>query len=75
MPPATAADLGIRRDEIHEARKLRDAESAEPGLIRRALPVPPVFPQSKTPPFERGFMLSKSLFCLVEPRGVEPLTS
>ena len=23
--PATAADLGLRRDEIHEARKLRDA--------------------------------------------------
>lgn len=26
--PATAADLGIRRDEIHEARKFRDAASA-----------------------------------------------
>lgn len=35
--PATAADLGLRRDEIHEARKLRDAERAEPGLIRRSL--------------------------------------
>lgn len=23
---ATAADIGIRRDEIHDARKLRDAE-------------------------------------------------
>ena len=23
---ATAADLGLRRDEIHEARKMRDAE-------------------------------------------------
>ncbi|PJN95119.1 hypothetical protein CNY89_10365 [Amaricoccus sp. HAR-UPW-R2A-40] len=23
--PATAADLGLRRDKIHEARKLRDA--------------------------------------------------
>lgn len=34
---ATAADLGLRRDEIHEARKLRDAEREEPGLIRRAL--------------------------------------
>lgn len=33
----TAADLGIRRDEIHEARKFRDAETAEPGLISRAL--------------------------------------
>ncbi len=34
---ATAADLGLRRDEIHEARQLRNAEKAEPGLIRRAL--------------------------------------
>lgn len=34
---STAADLGIRRDEIHEARRLRDAETAEPGLINRAL--------------------------------------
>lgn len=33
----TAADLGIRADEIHEARKLRDAEKAEPGLAERAL--------------------------------------
>jgi hypothetical protein len=33
----TAADLGIRRDEIHEARRLRDAEAASPGLIRQAL--------------------------------------
>lgn len=29
--PATAADLGLRRDEIHEARKLRDAERAANG--------------------------------------------
>src|SRR5690625_1620483 len=35
--PATAADLGIRRDEIQEARKLRDAERESPGLIDRAL--------------------------------------
>lgn len=33
----TAADLGIRRDEIHEARRFRDAEAAEPGLIARAI--------------------------------------
>ena len=31
----TAADLGLRRDEIHEARKLRDAEAAEPGIVAR----------------------------------------
>jgi hypothetical protein len=33
----TVADLGLRRDEIHEARKLRNAEAAEPGLTERAL--------------------------------------
>jgi hypothetical protein len=31
------ADLGMRSKEIHEARKLRDAEAADPGLIRRSL--------------------------------------
>ena len=34
---ATAADLGLNRREIHEARLLRDAEAADPGLIRRTL--------------------------------------
>lgn len=33
----TTADLGIRRDEIHEARKLRDAEAADPGIVQRAI--------------------------------------
>ena len=37
MPPAIAADLGLRRDEIHEARQIRDAEAADPGVVRRAL--------------------------------------
>jgi hypothetical protein len=35
--PATASDLGISRKEIHEARQIRDAEVAEPGIARRAL--------------------------------------
>jgi hypothetical protein len=35
--PATAADLGLRRDEIYEARRLRDAERAEPGLAQQAV--------------------------------------
>jgi hypothetical protein len=34
---ATAADLGLNRREIHEARLLRDAEAADPGLVRRTL--------------------------------------
>jgi hypothetical protein len=33
----TAADIGLRRDEIHEARKLRDAEKADPGKAERTL--------------------------------------
>jgi hypothetical protein len=35
--PATAADLGLRRDEIHEARKLRDAELASPGIVETTI--------------------------------------
>jgi hypothetical protein len=35
--PATAADLGLSRKDIHEARQIRDAESAHPGIVREAL--------------------------------------
>jgi hypothetical protein len=35
--PATAADLGLRRDQIHDARLIRDAEAADPGIVRRTL--------------------------------------
>lgn len=34
---ATASDLGLRRDEIYEARRLRDAEAADPGVIERTV--------------------------------------
>lgn len=34
---ATAADLRLRRDQIHEARQFRDAETADPGIVRRTL--------------------------------------
>lgn len=34
---STAADLGIRRDAIHNARQIRDAELASPGLAQQAL--------------------------------------
>lgn len=33
----SASDIGIGRKDIHEARQFRDAEQAEPGLIRRSL--------------------------------------
>lgn len=35
--PATSADLGLRRDQIHDARLIRDAEVVDPGLVRRTL--------------------------------------
>jgi hypothetical protein len=33
----TAADAGLDRKEIHDARKLRDAEAKEPGIVERAI--------------------------------------
>ena len=33
----TSADLGLRRDQIHDARLLRDAEEVDPGIVRRTL--------------------------------------
>jgi hypothetical protein len=33
----TASDLGLRHDQIHDARLIRDAEAAEPGIVRRTL--------------------------------------
>ena len=34
---ASTADLGLRRDQIHDARQLRDAEADNPGIIRQTL--------------------------------------
>ena len=33
----TSAQIGVRRDEIHEARMFRDAERESPGVIQRAI--------------------------------------
>lgn len=33
----SAADIGLSRKDIHEARNLRDAEAEEPGFIRKTL--------------------------------------
>lgn len=33
----TAADLGISRKDIHEARILRDAEKTDPGIVKRTI--------------------------------------
>lgn len=35
--PSTAADIGISRKEIHEARIIRDAEVAQPGIVRQTI--------------------------------------
>lgn len=32
---ATAADLGLARKDIHEARQIREAEEAHPGIRKR----------------------------------------
>lgn len=34
---ATASNLGLRHDQIHDARLIRDAEAADPGIVRRTL--------------------------------------
>jgi hypothetical protein len=34
---ARAADIGLSRKTIHEARQIRDAEEAYPGIVRRVL--------------------------------------
>lgn len=33
----TAADIGLRRDEIQDARQLRDADLAEPGIVEKTI--------------------------------------
>jgi len=33
----TAVSIGLRRDQIHSARRLRDREAKEPGFIRRTI--------------------------------------
>lgn len=33
----SAADIGLSRKDIHEARIIRDAEKVDPGVIRRTI--------------------------------------
>src|SRR4029077_4239454 len=35
--PLTAAEAGFKRKVIHEARKVRDAEDENPGIVRKTL--------------------------------------
>ncbi len=34
---ATAADIGLSRKEVHEARQIRDAEKAQPGIVSKTV--------------------------------------
>src|SRR4051794_24490873 len=34
---ATIPDIGLSRKQIHEARQIRDAEQADPGIVGRAI--------------------------------------
>ncbi|MBX4966862.1 hypothetical protein [Rhizobium binae] len=34
---ATVEDIGLSRKDVHEARQIRDAEAADPGIVRRTL--------------------------------------
>jgi hypothetical protein len=35
----TSADIGLTRKDIHEARIIRDAETTDPGIVRRTVDV------------------------------------
>ena len=35
--PATVSDLGLTRQQVHEARQIRNAEAVSPGIVRRTL--------------------------------------
>jgi hypothetical protein len=34
---ATITDVGLSKEDLHEARIIRDAEEADPGIVRRTL--------------------------------------
>lgn len=33
----TAADAGLTKEQVYDAREFRDAEEADPGIVRRVL--------------------------------------
>jgi hypothetical protein len=35
--PPSAADIGLTRKEVHQARQIRDAEKASPGVVRKTV--------------------------------------
>jgi len=37
VPLPSSEDIGLSRKAIHQARAVRDAEAADPGVVRRTL--------------------------------------
>lgn len=37
VPDANLENIGLSKREVHEARQIRDAEEADPGIVRRVL--------------------------------------
>lgn len=37
VPNANLENIGLTKRDVHEARQIRDAEEADPGIVRRAL--------------------------------------
>ncbi|WP_447673500.1 hypothetical protein [Methylobacterium mesophilicum] len=56
---AAVTDLGLTRKAIHEARQLRDAEAADPGVIRRTLDARLAEGQEPTKAAVRGRTVSR----------------
>jgi hypothetical protein len=65
---ASAADLGLNRREIHEARQLRDAEANDPGIVWRKLDY-----RLERGEDARRFMRRKGLECLAEADRLDAL--
>lgn len=66
---ATAAEIGLRGDEIHEARRLRDAEAQEPGKAEAALNQMVAGGEEPTKAKLRNHLLGEQ-----EPKPKQPLT-
>jgi hypothetical protein len=37
LKPATLSEIGLTKKQVHEARMIRNAEQAEPGIVRRTV--------------------------------------
>ena len=67
----SVSELGLRRDQIHEARQLRDAEAADPGILRRTLD--DRLEHGEEPTRTARFMRRKGVECLSEADRLDAL--